>query len=512
MSWVVFALVLYVFLVHGPIAVKVTEWVLAFQFAPALMKALAGAGVLAGVGCVAIVLATLVFGRLYCACFCPLGILQDLVFSIRNSVAKRFKPLRKAAWMKSLPDYGKLRYPILIATVFFTVLGSAALLDLLDPYSLFGRLATAFLTPIRGKGKSLIASILERYDIYALSNPDSYVVVMPILAVTAAFFVGLLLLVLWRGRIYCNTICPVGTLLGLLAKAALVRVRISQAACNHCGACELRCRAGCIDTTADEPVDVTRCVACFDCLDVCKKDAVTFGPKTAAPVSVEGRRHFILGSATVAAGVAGLPLRGIFGKALSPAKAPVMPPGSVGIEHISSKCTACHLCVSTCPEQVIRPAMAEYGMRGIMQPVLNFMQGECAYECNTCSQVCPTGAIKPITLEEKKRVRIGKVRLMEERCIVYEQQQDCGACAEVCPTHAVYTVENQNILFPKTRTEPCVGCGACQFICPVLPKAIMVDPLAEHETADPPFKDEPQVNKLPDDTPQPKEGMEAFPF
>ena len=142
-----------------------------------------------------------------------------------------------------------------------------------------------------------------------------------------------------------------------------------------------------------------------------------------------------------------------------------------------------------------------------MQPTMNYREGYCHYDCNTCGQVCPTGAILPIELAEKQLTQIGQAELVKDRCIVYERDEDCGACAEVCPTHAVYTVEENNIFYPETNLELCIGCGACEFVCPQEPKAIFVKGNIIHATAKEPFYDQEPL-KVPI-----QEGAEEnFPF
>ena len=142
-----------------------------------------------------------------------------------------------------------------------------------------------------------------------------------------------------------------------------------------------------------------------------------------------------------------------------------------------------------------------------MQPIMNYHKDHCDYDCNTCSKVCPTGAIEYLPLEKKRLTKIGNVFLLEKRCIVYEKKQDCGACAEVCPTHAVYTILKDGLLYPKTDDELCIGCGACERVCPEMPKAIYVEGLRTHQKAKKPFSKQRPIKSItrPDTT-------EDFPF
>jgi formate hydrogenlyase subunit 6/NADH:ubiquinone oxidoreductase subunit I len=155
---------------------------------------------------------------------------------------------------------------------------------------------------------------------------------------------------------------------------------------------------------------------------------------------------------------------------------PASPPGSKSIEHFTSNCVACHLCVSRCPTRVLQPSLLEYGLASIMQPVMDYGTGFCEYQCNICSQVCPTGAILPLKLEEKQRSQIGTSHFIKDRCIVFTDGTACGACAEVCPSGAVRMVRHtEELTKPETDENICIGCGNCEFACPVLGgKAIYV--------------------------------------
>jgi ferredoxin len=165
----------------------------------------------------------------------------------------------------------------------------------------------------------------------------------------------------------------------------------------------------------------------------------------------------------------------------------VLPPGARSLAHFQSRCTACHLCVANCPDQVLRPSITAHGLAGFLQPFQDFDISFCSYNCSNCSQVCPTGAIEPITVEERRSVRTGVAVLFPDLCVVRTNHTSCGACSEHCPTQAVHMVPWKNgLTVPKVRPCLCIGCGGCEFICPVRPhKAIIVDGLAEHERAKP---------------------------
>jgi ferredoxin len=288
------------------------------------------------------------------------------------------------------------------------------------------------------------------------------------------------------GRLYCNTICPVGALLGIFSRFSLFKFGIDKENCKSCGLCEKSCKAGCIDTAIMD-IDHSRCVTCFNCVDVCKKSAVKYA-FTVQPISRElafSRRKFLLGSAIAGGSIlsVGSSVRISAKDGMIENKMPITPPGSLGIVNFTETCTACHLCVSACPTNVLTPAFFEYGVSGLLQPRMNYCEGHCDFECSLCGRVCPTGAISPLLLKEKKLTQIGKAYLNKKQCIVHVKKKHCAACGEACPTHAIIPAEKGLILFPKMIAEYCIGCGACERACPTKPKAIIVTANAVHARA-----------------------------
>jgi ferredoxin len=184
----------------------------------------------------------------------------------------------------------------------------------------------------------------------------------------------------------------------------------------------------------------------------------------------------------------------------------VMPPGSIKFKHFTSHCTACLLCVSNCPGGVLRPAATEYGKRGFMQPLLDFDQGMCEYDCTVCSDVCPNGALVPLSMDKKHTLQIGIAHFKRHNCIVRIDHTHCGACAEHCPTGAVHMVpwgrgrgrgrhsKHAGLTIPQVEPELCIGCGACEHVCPATPKAITVTGLRKHDIAEQ-ADDTPQTNQ-----------------
>ena len=505
----VFFLFLAIFL-NSDISETLAKPLLFWQFTPSLVEFLFSGAFNLSLGFAAVLILTLLFGRIYCAALCPLGILQDgLLFLTRL--------FRKKPHSRYYPPSRILRYVVALITAFSAVSGSFFLLNLLDPYSMFGRIVTHLVRPLGVAGNNFVVAILEHFDIYGM-HVKNIVRVSPLLLVPPAITLILLALaVVLRGRWYCNTLCPVGTLLGLVSRCSFVNVRLQPAACISCKRCERICRAGCIDI-ATKQIDASRCVACFDCVAVCPTHAIAYtrnlaGEGTHVEQAISPtRREFMFGAFSLIGLAASLPLRSWAKPLLSNGiRLPIAPPGAQSLERLADLCTGCHLCVSACPSQVIQPVHGGYGLRGVMQPAMNFDVGFCNYECNVCGQICPTHAIAPLSLPEKQLTQIGTANLMKERCIVHTRHENCGACAEVCPTHAVYTREENYIHYPETNLDLCIGCGACQYVCPVRPKAIVIEASRVHAIAKEPFYDQEPVSET-EQTTSPQQPSEEFPF
>ena len=255
---------------------------------------------------------------------------------------------------------------------------------------------------------------------------------------------------------------------------------------------------------------MSRCVACYNCLTVCKTKAIGFTRRT-RPTPDPGkkstdpeRREFLLNSGVYLLALTGLTGPGSVSdtvRKIIEAKpttipevrtSPVSPPGSISVGRFTGICTACHLCVSACPPQILLPSFLEYGVSGLMQPRMHFQTGHCTYECTICGDVCPTGAILPLTVERKKLTQPGVAKFIKENCVVYTDNTACGACSEHCPTKAVNMVAypnplNKPLVIPDVKPELCVGCGGCEHACPTKPyKAIFVDGNPAHKLAQKP--------------------------
>src|SRR5574344_1227279 len=427
---ILFALITLLFLDFSGTLKNYIAWVAKIQFLPAVLAL--NFAVIA-----ALVLVTLLFGRIYCSVICPLGVFQDAV----SHIAGKFKKNRFA--------YSKPRQAVRITVLL-----------------IFGALIALGFTSFAG----IIALI-----------------------VAAITFIAVSLCAWKKGRAYCNTVCPVGTVLGFLSRFSLFKIRIDHSKCIRCGLCARNCKAECIDVKNGK-IDYTRCVDCFDCTLSCHKGAIRYGLPQKEPAAKSGglsRREFLAISGafalTAASEAKAQKLDGglakIDQKKIPKRQTRITPPGSIGFANVDAHCTACGLCVSACPNHVLRPS---HELSHWMQPESSYESGYCRPECTACSEVCPTGAIRKISPAEKSATQIGHAVWIKENCIVNRDKVQCDNCMRHCPAHAIFMRplnpgDPDSLSVPLIDTARCIGCGACENLCPARPfSAIYVEGHEKH--------------------------------
>lgn len=489
-------------------------WAVKIQFLPALMALNFG---------VVIVLAllTLLLGRIYCSVVCPMGVMQDIIGFFHRKANKKLR-------YNYSPEKRWLRWGVFAVFVVCLIIGVPVVVTLLAPYSSFGRIVQNLFQPLYILINNGLAAISAHFDSYAFYHRDVWVRSGVTFAVAAATFVIVCILA-WRGgRTYCNTICPVGTLLSVLARFSWLKVNFDDKKCIKCGLCARNCKASCIDFK-NQTVDYSRCISCGTCMSKCPKDALHYShPKrqsaaalatdaeekrekpisetantsataSTTPQSVEhvdkNRRAFLIGAGVALSATAMAQQKKKLDGGLAPItqkqpplrNTPITPPGSKGVWHVSRHCTACQLCVAACPNDVLRPSS---DLNHFMQPVMSYERGYCRPECTRCSHICPAGAIEPILPSQKSAIQIGHAVWNKKNCVVLTDKVECGNCARHCPVGAISMEPAESLwdgvsdnipVVPIVNTERCIGCGACEYVCPAAPfSAIYVEGHEQH--------------------------------
>ena len=485
------------------------SWMAKLQFLPAVLALNVGVIVL-------LIALTLIFGRIYCSVICPMGVFQDIIAWFGKKA--RPKKERKIPYTYSKAK-SALRYSVLGVFVVAIIAGIGSFVALLAPYSSYGRIASNIFQPIYRLGNNVLASIAEKYDSYAIYEVDVWVKSMPTLIIAVVTLVIIFILAWRNGRTYCNTICPVGSVLGFFARFSFFHVTFDVEKCKNCSMCSRNCKASCIDYKT-HTMDYSRCVTCGNCLENCKFGALSYKfavPSMATafpkPVVVEqpakkeapkaevadkSLRTFLT---TVTLGAAAVAKAQIIPEAtdkkvdgglaeiadkVKPNRATkIVPPGAVSLKNMASHCTGCQLCVSACPNGVLRPST---DLMTLMQPEASYEVGYCRPECVRCSEVCPAGAIKLIDVAEKSSIQVGHAVWTRELCVPIRDGQECGNCARHCPTGAITMVptdadDPKSLKIPVVNEELCIGCGACENLCPSRPlSAIHVEGHEVHRT------------------------------
>ena len=356
---------------------------------------------------------TLLFGRFFCRAMCPLGILQSVVnriFHPKTAVRRVCTRLPETAAQRIV------RWTVLAAVVACVALGLGAWAGMFDPYAIYGRVLS-LVPSLDGEGGAVESAAF--------------------VAVTASVFAAILIAAsAGRGRLWCNWICPAGTVFNLVSRLAWRK----DAVASGCGNCR-RCF----------PASTAASANAAGGAEVTRRDAIKTMAATAA---VAAEKETDGGFADIS--LPGRPTRTVS----------VLPPGAGRRKDFLRKCIACQLCVKNCPSHCLAPStsLARFG-----QPEMDFRRGACHPDCTRCSEVCPTGAILKLTKGEKKTAHIGRAAWKKENCIRATEDVNCNACERKCPVKAIHMVNR----FPVVDAEVCTGCGTCEHVCPARPEPAM---------------------------------------
>jgi len=436
-----------------------------------LINALAGHAVYYGVAWSLVILVpTFFLGRFFCGWICPLGSLNQFLGGIRSEPGRRKILIATNRYKK----WQVTKYFLLIAGL-LAALCRINMLGWIDPFSLL----------VRSAGLSILpAAASKKY--YVVYQPHYWLSIL-----LCAAFLALLAMNLRVTRFWCRALCPLGALLGIASRWSIFGLHKDAATCNRCNRCLIACQGG-DDPIGGVPWRKAECHLCLNCVEACPHGSLQFRffreaqtPSEIAGTSLTRRNALI----AVVAGLAAFPLlRATTVVAKKRRERLLRPPGALGEADFLSRCIRCGECMRVCPNDSLQPAFTEAGLDGFWSPVVTPKIGYCEPSCVLCSEVCPTGAIQRLTLHRKGWVpgegglatplRLGTAVYDREICLPWAKATDCVVCVEWCPVapKAIYAedakvvdVEGKQRMLkqPHVDLSRCVGCGACEFACPL---------------------------------------------
>ncbi len=450
----------------------------------AITASLAGRAFIAGLALAGITLVlTLIFGRVWCGWLCPMGTTLDLL-----SPRHMRRIGRRSIPRKPSEGWRAVKYVLLAFLIAAALLGNQSFM-FLDPITLLTRTLTNGVWPALRAGVYAMEGFLYQFEFLwgALDALHGGVVyplfrdvqsVYPLAVPIVLFFAGIVALNWVAERFWCRYLCPLGGLLGLLSRFAIFR-RVVGEDCSSCAVCNRRCPTGTIDSDRGFASDPAECTVCYECIEACPRGGTSFRAhiplKLAARQEYDPSRREALGALGLAA--AWTALAGIEPARKHPSTYLIRPPGARQTD-FESLCIRCNECVRVCQTQGLQPSFLEGGLSNMLTPVLMPRLGACNYNCDACGQVCPTGAIPNLTLEEKQTTPIGLARVDRTRCLPWAYNIDCIVCEEACPVAnkaiKLELVETTNahgeavtMKRPYVIRELCIGCGMCEYQCPM---------------------------------------------
>lgn len=428
---------------------------------------------------------TIVMGRFFCGWICPLGTIidgSDKLIKRKRKKLKQRDSLRFRSW----------KFAILVVLIISSIF-SAQFIWLFDPIALLTRTTTAALYPIFSYSMEEISGILMNiefmeepiFDFYTTLQSSSILPLEPRIfqngLLYLIIFVGILSLGVLSERFWCRNLCPLGALLGVFSKFRIFKRTIDDS-CTKCGICQRDCKMNAIedDYTEDSPIE---CIDCMNCVVSCPQNSIhyRFGkPDANSKVDLSRRRFFYSAAAGVVAPVA---IKTSYLSRTNKGDA-IRPPGALEESEFLDRCIRCHECTRICATTggCLQPALLQSGWEGLWTPISIPRTGYCEYNCNLCGQLCPTGAIQKLSLEQKNKMKMGTASFDKSRCIPWYRHEDCLVCEEHCPTpekaikfHEQEVIEPDGtrkiVKFPYVVEDLCTGCGICVFKCPLAGKA-----------------------------------------
>ena len=420
--------------------------------------------------------ATLIIGRFFCAYVCPMGTSIDLLDILFFRKTKR-------QGMKAGRSLRRTKYFLLIVFISAALVG-LSLAFLMDPMSLLTRFYTFFIYPLTITLINLMLDLLrplfQAFGWVSLSHLHYFQSVYYMTAITLLIFGGIIFLNRMAPRFWCRYLCPLGAFLSLISPLGLFKRRVSDD-CNEC----LKCQKACpMEAIADDPkgTRLAECIQCRTCARVCPQKAVTFpaslssgGEYSRVDISRRGFVYSLAGGLSAGFVATQTPF------ALKQSKHQLIrPPGAIPETEFLRTCIRCGECMKSCLTNTLQPCLWESGFSGLWTPKMDPRLAPCDQNCNVCGRVCPTQAIRSISLEEKTHAKVGTAVLRKEMCLVWAENKICLICDEICPYNAIVFRPVEGYRRPVVIASKCNGCGFCEQRCPVKGEsAIVVVPNGE---------------------------------